>query len=504
MPASPLQILEYKNQYKELGLKPIPLCPNSKEPIPGHSWKDRSIWNYASESSNIGLICGEESRLAVIDCDNKNNPKTFAFINGYLESLGITNYPLIKTASQIGRHIYLQLSNTPEGSYNLIKPEIGCGEIRFGNSCYAVAPPSVIDDTFQYQLLSGNIAERPLISWKDLQPLVSNNPQIEKSEDSIPERLSRNAKALLFGKNLDKFGSRSEAEQSLVLSCINCGLEFEEILNLFIQYPAGRKFKGKYSHNQKNGIDYLRKCYQSAKRYGENNLSEGREVAIQERNWANSRAWRGNTGLYDKAVFLAHCDIGYQSGKIEYQASLRELAEKSGLSIGGVANANKRLVKNKNLEIIKNSTTSLATVYSLGKSYTLPQYNTVRECITLPNHDVFRYQGLGKSGFDIWQAIQKEPKTISEIEEETGRSRRTIVSKLKRMRNLVDMRTGEIISMVTFDGERYSPVKDIDLDYIAELLGTSGMGEQQKARHERERMEHKAILRKDLDGIGRL
>jgi len=256
----------------------------------------------------------------------------------------------------------------------------------------------------------------------------------------------------------------------------------------------------KYLHNQKSGIDYLWMCYQSAKRYGENNLSEGREVAIQVRNWANSRAWRGNTGLYDKVVILAHCDIGYQSGKTEYQASLRELAEKSGMSIGGVANANKRLVKNKNLEIIKNSTTTLATVYSLGKSYTLPQYNTVRECITLPNHDVFRYQGLGKSGFDIWQAIQQEPKTLLEIQKETGRSRKTVINKLKRMGNLVDMRTGEIISMVTFDGEKYSPVKDIDLDYIAEFLGTSGMGERQKARHEKERREHKAILTKKLEG----
>lgn len=501
MPVPPFFTLEYKNQYEELGLQPIPLSPNSKEPIPGHSWKGNDIWNYVEESSNIGLVCGGNAKLVVIDCDNKNNPKTYAYISGYLESLGINNYPLIRTASYVSRHIYLQLLNSPKGSYNLIKPDIGKGEIRFGNSCYVVAPPSVIDDTFQYQLMSGNIAERPLILWKDLLPLVSFSTNEEESEDSIPKRLSRNAKALLFGKNLDKFGSRSEAEQSLVLSCINSGLEFEEILNLFIQYPAGGKFKGKYLHNQKSGIDYLRKCYQSAKWYGENNLSEGREIAIQERNWANSRAWRGNTGLYDKAVFLAHCDIGYQSGKIEYQASLRELAEKSGLSIGGVANANKRLVKNKNLEIIKNSTTTLATVYSLGKSYTLPHSIILWECITLPNHDVFRYQGLGKSGFDIWQAIQQEPKTIAEIQEETGRSRKTIISKLKIMGNLVDMRTGEIVSMITFDDERYSPVNDVDLDYIAELLGTKGMGERQKAKHEQERTEHKAILEKKLDGI---
>jgi hypothetical protein len=361
-------ISECRNQYEELGFQPIPLSPNSKLPIPGHSWKGKDIWNYAEESSNIGLVCGGNAKLAVIDCDNKSNPDTFTRINGYLESLGVSNYPLIKTASQISRHIYLRLHNTPKGDYNLIKPEIGSGEIRFGESCYVVAPPSVINNSFYYQLLSGCMAERPLISWKDLLPLVLNNPPIEKLENSIPERLSRNAKALLFGKNLDKFGSRSEAEQSLVLSCINSGLEFEEILNLFIQYPAGGKFKEKYLQSPQQGLAYLEHSYQSAKQQAETHLSEGRQKAIYAINWAKNRAWEGRTGSHDRAVFLAHAQIAYDSGKVEFQASVRELAQKSAKCISSVSNANKRLIKKGFIKRVRESTCSLAYTYRIGQT----------------------------------------------------------------------------------------------------------------------------------------
>jgi predicted transcriptional regulator len=502
MPALPSQILEYKNQYKGLGLKPIPLCPNSKEPIPGHSWERKDIWNYAEESSNIGLICGGNAKLAVIDCDNKSNPDTFTRINGYLESLGITNYPLMKTASLISRHIYLQLLNPPEGSYNLIKPDIGCGEIRYGSGCYVVAPPSVIDNECQYELLRGNIAERPLVSWNDLEPIISTTSFSKiNGQVLIFEKLSRNTKNLLYGKNIERYQSRSEVEQAIILSCINSYLGFEEILNLFMQYPAAGKFKEKYSRNPQSGIAYLQRSYQSAKEYAEKNNSEGRQEAINADNWVHSRSWEGRTGSHDRSVMLAHIQIQYSCGKTEYQASIRELAQKSGKCISSVSNANKRLEEQGFIVKVKESTCSLATIYRLGQTCTLPQYNTVRECSTLSSHDAFRWRGLGKSGLQVWEAILESPKTIEELEEATGKCRKTIERKLEKMGNLIDMRTREIISMVAFNGDKYSPVNNFDLDYIAELLGTKGMGERQKARHEKERKEHKAILCKNLDEI---
>ena len=495
-------ILEFKNQYEELGLQPIPLSPNSKEPIPGHSWKGKDIWNYVEESSNIGLVCGGNAKLAVIDCDNKSNPDTFTRINGYLASLGVSNYPLIKTASQISRHIYLKLSSIPEGGYNLIKPEIGSGEIRYSTGCYVVAPPSVINNDCQYELLRGNIAERPLVSWNDLEPIISTTSFSKiNGQVSIFEKISRNTKNLLYGKSIEGYQSRSEAEQAIILSCLNSGLGFKEILNLFMQYPVAGKFKEKYSRNPQNGIAYLQRSYQSAKEYAEKNNSEGRQEAINASNWVHSRSWEGRTGSHDRSVMHAHIQIQYSCGKTEYQASIRELAQKSGKCISSVSNANKRLEEQGFIEKVKESTCLLATIYRLGQTCTLPQYKTVRECSTLSSHDVFRWGGLGKSGLQTWEAILESPKTIEELEEATGKCRKTIKRKLEKMSNLIDMRTGEIVSMVDFDGDKYSPVNNIDLDYIAKLLGTKGMGERQKARHDKERMEHKAFIVKNLTDL---
>jgi predicted transcriptional regulator len=160
------------------------------------------------------------------------------------------------------------------------------------------------------------------------------------------------------------------------------------------------------------------------------------------------------------------------------------------MSIGGVNNANKRLIEMGFIEKVRHASANYASIYSLVQTYTLLHSGDVKECISTHNHDVFRYQGLGKSGCEIWQAIQDGPKTIQEIEKITGRHRTTIKRKLDKMSNIIDIRTGEIISMVLLDGERYQAQEDINLDYIAELLGTKGKGEVQKRQHIREREEH--------------
>ncbi len=491
---------QWKEQYSELEFCFFPLKPNSKEPLDKHSWKRESLedlWKIAPADANIAIKCGGKANLLVIDCDNKDNPQTFNNLSFYLSGLGIGTYPVIRTASQIGKHIYLKCNNAQSGSYRNIKQDFGSGEVRFGQGCYVVAPPSIVQESGIYQIIEGDLSCRPEIDFQDIQPLISTVQVKENDCEKLLERISQYAKWLLFGIYIERYPSRSEHEQALILSCINSELSFDEILNLFINYPAGGKFREKYLKNPNHAIDYLLRSYENAKKYAENNISKGREKAIQAKTWAESRAWKGRTGSFDKTVFLAHSQLAYQSGKIQYRASCRELAEKSGMSIMGISNANKRLEKMGFIEKIKYSTNNLASIYSLVQTCTHPQSNDVRECITLHNHDVFRFQGLGKSGFEIWQAVQAGPKTIKELEAITGRHRTTIKRKLEKMINIIDIRTGEIVSMVDYDGERYQAKENVDLDYIAELLGTKGMGERQKEQHIREREEHNMKISKN-------
>ena len=337
---------QWKEQYSGLEYCFFPLKPNSKEPLEKHSWKKETpeaLWKIAPVDSNIAIKCGGKANLLVIDCDNKDNPHTFNNISFYLSGLGIEDFPVIQTASQIGRHIYLKCNNAQSGSYRNIKPVFGSGEIRFGQGCYVVAPPSIVEKSGIYQIFEGDLSCRPELDFQDIKPLfIPSQPKKEVNE-ILFEKLSRKAKGLLFGKYQEKYPSRSEHEQALILSCINSGLSFDEILFLFIHYPAGGKFQEKYQKNPDLAIRYLLWSYEKAKQYAEDNISEGRRRAMQAMNWADSKIWRGRNGSNDSVVFYAHTRIAYKSGKGEYQASCRELAEIAGMSIKGISNANKRL-----------------------------------------------------------------------------------------------------------------------------------------------------------------
>jgi len=108
----------------------------------------------------------------------------------------------------------------------------------------------------------------------------------------------------------------------------------------------------------------------------------------------------------------------------------------------------------------------------------------------MSNHDVFRHSGLGKSAGQIWQALQQQPASIHELTAITGRHVKTIERALDRMTNLADPLTGECLPMVTsHNGEIYSPLP-VDLDRIAQVIGTAGAGERQRKEHARDRRLH--------------
>jgi hypothetical protein len=60
--------------------------------------------------------------------------------------------PIVKTASGLGRHIYLRLEDPPAGATRLIHPNKGFGEFRFGCGAYVVAPPSIVGGC-EYKLI---------------------------------------------------------------------------------------------------------------------------------------------------------------------------------------------------------------------------------------------------------------------------------------------------------------------------------------------------------------
>ena len=104
-----------------LGFDTLPLVAGSKTPIV-KGWNNREphrMWSDVPNNVNIGLRAGGNSHIGFIDCDEKNIEGTFTNIQAWLEGLGYLSgdYPVVQTASGIGRHVYINFAGGLEGNY---------------------------------------------------------------------------------------------------------------------------------------------------------------------------------------------------------------------------------------------------------------------------------------------------------------------------------------------------------------------------------------------------
>ena len=112
------------------------------------------------------------------------------------------------------------------------------------------------------------------------------------------------------------------------------------------------------------------------------------------------------------------------------------------------------------------------------------------------SHDVFRYGGgLNKSAAEIFWWLKQEPMSANQLIERTGRGRTTVFRVLKRMANIVDTRTGEVISMVESLNGIWQAASSVDLNWVAFILGTAGIGKRKREQYKHEQVVHKNELR---------
>jgi hypothetical protein len=110
-------------------------------------------------------------------------------------------------------------------------------------------------------------------------------------------------------------------------------------------------------------------------------------------------------------------------------------------------------------------------------------------------HDAFRYGGgLNKSAAEVYWWLKQAPMTASLLIRKTGRGRTTVFRSLQRMANVIDGRTGEIISMVENRNGVWHLVPDVDLNRIALLVGTASIGKRKREQYRREQLDHHKSL----------
>lgn len=494
-------------EYALLGLDTVPTQPNLNVPLL-RNWPKLSsaeMWamaqNYhAFDDLNISIRCGGEYQLVVIDGDEKNHPGTCAFLERYFAQCGFYpgDYPKVRTKSIIGFQYYFRLAELLSGHYKLLNLSFGAGEIRYGQGAVVLAPPSRMDGQL-IELVSGDFRQIPLLKVADILHLFADQTFIEKVDDGSGKRPSipRETMILLNGGRADKYRSRSDMAQAILtgLACVH--FSFDDVYELFLCYPAAGKFSELHQKDKDNARRWLKHSYENAIEFVANNERQPRIITAVALEEVEAAAWPGRTGSNDKAILKAHLHLAHRAGKIVYAASARDLAELAGISHVAASSATTRLIEQRWLKLEKPAVGNLAKVYKLrfdNLNLTLPHKKGDRECKLFAAHDAFRHGGgLGKSAAEIYEVLLQQKATAKELQKATGRTIGTIRNKLNRMANLVDATTGEIISMVNQVGDEWEAL-EVNLDYVALIVGTAGKGAAQRKQHKQQRERFKQQL----------
>lgn len=495
-------ILAAVEDYSLLGFDTVPVQFNTKKPFLDR-WQTlppEDLWGYVSQNDyfeyvNLAIRCGGLNNTAVFDADNRQNSETSMQLERIFAGWGFYpgDIPTVQTASLFGRHYYFSLDGELPGSYRKLKRTIGFGEFRYGPGACVTAPPSIVNEN-EILLIGGDFRQLPKIRVNQILPLLTNQNLGEDSQDQ--PKIPRRTKALLLGLGIAEYKSRSEFEQAIMVGLINKGFTFEEIYQIFLAYPAAGKFQEMFREDSKNAYRWLKHSFETAVLWATSNKSSPTILAEKVQQWAMERAWPGRTGSVDRAIFLAHMKFFERAGQYQYAASARDLAEAAGVSRTTASKATKRLIDDGLVEQVVNAVANLANIYRVNvrnEKLTLPGTFFVGKCQLFANHDVFRQGGLGKPAAEIYEILLNRTASPEELAELTGRNVRTIKSKLKTMASLTDVVTGEIISMVCPIGDKWQAV-EVDLDYVANIVGTSGKGKAQKKHHKLERERHKQRL----------
>jgi len=119
------------------------------------------------------------------------------------------------------------------------------------------------------------------------------------------------------------------------------------------------------------------------------------------------------------------------------------------------------------------------------------------ECIA--THDAFRNgkNRLGQRAGQVYELLLTHPDgmTEQELTEATGAHVKTVRRALEKLRKVIDRKTGELLEMVSTDGETWY-AQLVDLDLVAAIYDLYAAREKQRERYDQERAEHRTSLEK--------
>lgn len=477
--------------YLDHGIEPIPLYANGKSPI-GDGWQHRplsDLWCDAPLNANIGVRHGNGT--INIDCDQSKGPETFSNVKRGLDGLGVTEPPIVQTASVIGRGVYLRCNDIGDGvAFRKLSADIGAGELRFGVGSLSVLPDSQVNGN-TYKLISGSWQALPVVQWRDLLWLLPLQ-RVITADESISIRLRYHAESSRINDLFDKIGqtakgqavgkypSRSEAEAAIVAGYILNGWTFEQINDEF-----RRRGIGHFAEADRYAERYLYTTYVNA--LAEILSSPIREALTGEYQRAAVAAWPGRTGASDQFAYLSVIAECWAAGAFEASVSVREVAEYSAVGTITASRALKRLAQGDYIRLISSASDdgAFARVYRLsGENGT--RVTEIRVPLSTPPPvpystppELAARDALGKSALIVYQHLDSfSARSIKQLARVTGRARSTVKRALDRLSRYQ-------LAIVTDGGAWVTGPND--LETVARDFDCEARAAQRRNRHTTER-----------------
>lgn len=302
------------------------------------------------------------------------------------------------------------------------------------------------------------------------------------------------------GREGDPFG----AQMSLVLSLRQHGWSKSDIWNALLdpRHRAGGWTRGTIAkYGVKAGRAELRRLIAKADRWISERPPIGdRADAIDALAGilaaADAQPWPGRSGSTDRTVLEGYVRLAIRAGGPRFRASLRQVAEATNMHRTLVEQANKRLRNGGWLTRAERGagqtgTTWLVHVGARAIGTVPPRQRRMTtvplSLVNLAKHDAFTAHGLGATAARLFALLVSadEPISVADLALSTGLHASTVrraLSDRLESAGLADRVEG-LWSPTERDPERLAA----KLDRLAQFMGTSGTGEERKARHEEER-----------------
>ena len=495
-----MTLLAQAMAYHELGYNLIPLVAGGKEPVGAwRFWQKRAqsaAWverTFTAHSGNVGVLggvtCTPGGRLYPfqLDFDDKG-----AYRELWPECPATRRVDTFR-----GGHVWLK-AHAPVRSKAWKRHGF---EIR-GVGQYVMGPPSIHPSGLRYEFVDElvPVAVADVLSFVDLE------------FDSVPEtytpNLPRLAQRILRSdeKTLARYPTRSEVDAALVMALLNSGRDLAAIKALMdvASYPSHYR-----NLPETRRFAWLFGVVERCKAAGDSPEWEQTQLEL-----AKLRAYvvalpakmitTVRSGITDKRALLAHISAAQAAGRLDYQLSVRDGAELAQVKPNTFAVASTRLTFHGWIAKREGAVATCAQRFELARDTfgTLP-YNglPVRECTvcvpSLRGDDLggvfefgrrdkstgLRRGGLGRGPGETWAALERlGPCGLDELQEAVGFCRKTVRRHVMKL---------ESLGLVDFDGATVNRTA-LDVQDAGAILGTLGIADRRRARHEKQRAAYRA------------